>query len=162
MHSHQSLHLRCGRQNFGMTFDENEEIIFRFRNHAVGCCTGNDNVISGFEIKDSEIRFMEASAGAPPAVRTWWYPGERTGYEFIYPKNQARRIAQRTKQDVLTTKADSTTAQQTNTEDLTRVSASGDEIQVAGNGITEETPSGSCASHDTNGPGDILCRVIHT
>jgi len=93
--------------------------------------------------KDSEIRFMEASAGTPPAVRTWWYPGERTGYEFIYPKNQARRIAQRTKQDVLTTKADSTTAQQTNTEDLTRVSASGSEIQVAGNGITEETPSGS-------------------
>jgi len=93
--------------------------------------------------KDSEIRFMEASAGTPPAVKTWWYPGERTGYEFIYPKNQARRIAQRTKQDVLTTKAESTSAQQTNTEDLARVSASGNEIQVAGNGITEETPSGS-------------------
>jgi len=91
--------------------------------------------------KDAEIRFMEASAGTPPAVRTWWYPGERTGYEFIYPKTQARRIAQRTKQDVLTTKSETTTAQQTNSDDLTRVSAAGNDIQVADN--TAETPSGS-------------------
>ena len=28
---------------------------------------------------DAEVRFMEASAGAPPAIKTWWYPGERTG-----------------------------------------------------------------------------------
>jgi len=91
--------------------------------------------------KDSEVRFMEASAGAPAAIKTWWYPGERTGYEFIYPKNQARRLAQRTNQDVLTTKAETTTAQQTNTEDLARVSATGADIQVAGNGISE--PSGT-------------------
>jgi LPXTG-motif cell wall-anchored protein len=93
--------------------------------------------------KDSEIRFMEASAGAPPAIKTWWYPGERTGYEFVYPKNQARRLAQRTRQDVLTTKAESTTAEQTNNGELTRVSATGSEIQVEGNGITEAEPSGS-------------------
>lgn len=96
--------------------------------------------------KDSEVRFMEASAGAPAAIKTWWYPGERTGYEFIYPKNQARRLAQRTNQDVLTTKAETTTAQQTNTEDLTRVSATGAEVQVAGNGISE--PSGTAQRGD--------------
>ena len=49
---------------------------------------------------------------------------------------------------MLTTKAESTTAQQTDTEDLARVSATGDEIQVAGNGITEETPSGSAQRGD--------------
>jgi hypothetical protein len=38
--------------------------------------------------KDSEIRFMETAAGAPPAVGTWWYMGERTGYELIYTKEQ--------------------------------------------------------------------------
>lgn len=38
--------------------------------------------------KDSEIRFLETAAGAPPAVGTYWYMGERTGYEFIYSKEQ--------------------------------------------------------------------------
>jgi len=38
--------------------------------------------------KDSEIRFRETAAGAPPAVGTYWYMGERTGYEFIYSKQQ--------------------------------------------------------------------------
>jgi hypothetical protein len=36
--------------------------------------------------KDSEIRFRETAAGAPPAVGSYWYMGERTGYEFIYSK----------------------------------------------------------------------------
>jgi hypothetical protein len=38
--------------------------------------------------KDSEIRFLETASGAPPAVGTYWYMGERTGYEFIYSKEQ--------------------------------------------------------------------------
>ncbi len=32
---------------------------------------------------------METASGTPAAVRTWWYPGKRTGYDFIYPKEQA-------------------------------------------------------------------------
>jgi hypothetical protein len=35
-----------------------------------------------------EIRFMETAAGAPMAVRAWWQQGERTGYGFIYSKEQ--------------------------------------------------------------------------
>jgi len=47
--------------------------------------------------KDSEIRFRETAAGAPPAVGSYWYMGERTGYEFIYSKAELEalnRIAQ--------------------------------------------------------------------
>ena len=36
---------------------------------------------------------METAKGQPSAVKTWWYPRERIGYEFIYPKEQARRLA---------------------------------------------------------------------
>jgi len=50
-----------------------------------------------------EVRLMETAAGLPPAIRTWWYPGERAGYEFVYPKDQARRLAQRASEPVLTT-----------------------------------------------------------
>jgi len=31
---------------------------------------------------------METASGAPIAVRAWWQEGERTGYEFIYSKEQ--------------------------------------------------------------------------
>jgi hypothetical protein len=78
-----------------------------------------------------EIRFIETPRGAPAAIRTWWYPGERTGYEFIYPKEQARRLAQATKQPVLTTQAQTTKTEETNTEDLSRIGSSGDETKIA-------------------------------
>ena len=29
----------------------------------------------------------EGPAGAPEAIKAWFYPGERTGDELIYPKN---------------------------------------------------------------------------
>jgi hypothetical protein len=38
--------------------------------------------------RDPEVRFMETAAGAPVAVRAWWKEGERTGYGFIYSKNE--------------------------------------------------------------------------
>lgn len=38
--------------------------------------------------RDPEIRFMETAAGAPVAVRAWWKDGERTGYGFIYSKEE--------------------------------------------------------------------------
>ncbi|MEZ5316371.1 MAG: hypothetical protein R2752_03115 [Vicinamibacterales bacterium] len=37
----------------------------------------------------------------PPAVKTWFYPGELYGHEFVYPDAEARQIAQRTKTLVL-------------------------------------------------------------
>jgi len=91
---------------------------------------------------DAEVRFMEAGAGSPPAIRTWWYPGERSGYEFVYPKQQARRIAQRSRQAVLTTRKDTTTAQETTGAELTRVSPTGSESQVAENEPPDATPAG--------------------
>jgi hypothetical protein len=51
--------------------------------------------------QDNVVMFRETAAGQTPAIQSWYYPGERIGKEFIYPKNQAERIASRTKQDVL-------------------------------------------------------------
>ena len=48
------------------------------------------------------FREVEASAKTMPAVQFWFYPGEKIGKEFIYPKDQAMRIAQRTGTSVLT------------------------------------------------------------
>jgi len=45
---------------------------------------------------DTVITFRETSAASTPAVQFWYYPGEKIGKEFIYPRDQALRIAQRT------------------------------------------------------------------
>ena len=44
-----------------------------------------------------EVRFMETSSSMPHAIRTWWYPADSTGFEFIYPKDRqaARQRYQR-------------------------------------------------------------------
>ena len=42
--------------------------------------------------RDPEVRFMETAAGAPIAVRAWWKDGERTGYGFIYSKEELEAL----------------------------------------------------------------------
>ncbi len=48
------------------------------------------------------VMFKESPAGAPEAVKAWFYPGESTGYEFVYPHDQALKIAKSTHSPVLT------------------------------------------------------------
>lgn len=42
------------------------------------------------------LTMYEGSRDAPPAVRTWFYPGDTVGQEFLYPHHQAARISERT------------------------------------------------------------------
>ena len=53
--------------------------------------------------QDTVIMFKETAAGTTPAVHYWYYPGERIGKEFVYPKDQAAKIAARTNERVLST-----------------------------------------------------------
>ncbi len=39
------------------------------------------------------ITFQERAAGAPQAVRAWFYPGDNYGHEFVYPKAKAAALA---------------------------------------------------------------------
>jgi len=79
---------------------------------------------------EPEVRFMETPAGTPPAVKVWWHEGETYGQEFVYPKDQARRLAKSASEPVLTTQAQTTTTAQTNTPNLSRMSSSGAEKKV--------------------------------
>jgi len=51
---------------------------------------------------DTVVMFKETREGATPAVQFWYFPGEKIGKEFIYPKDQAERIAARTGVNVRT------------------------------------------------------------
>ncbi len=39
------------------------------------------------------ITFEERPVGSPEAVRTWFYPGENYGHDFVYPKPKATELA---------------------------------------------------------------------
>jgi hypothetical protein len=47
------------------------------------------------------ITFAERAAGEPQAIRAWFYPGDNSGQEFVYPKKRAVELAKITNQTVL-------------------------------------------------------------
>jgi hypothetical protein len=52
--------------------------------------------------EDTVVMFKEMPEGTTAAVQYWYYPGETSGKEFIYPKSQGQQIANRTGATVLT------------------------------------------------------------
>ncbi len=40
------------------------------------------------------LEFENVPPGSPAAIYAWFYPGDKTGHEFVYPKSQAFRLAQ--------------------------------------------------------------------
>jgi hypothetical protein len=47
------------------------------------------------------VMFGERPSGQPQAIRAWFYPNESYGQEFVYPKDQAMKIARDTHTGVL-------------------------------------------------------------
>jgi len=43
---------------------------------------------------ESVIKFHERPSDAPDALRAWFYPGDKFGQEFVYPKTRAIQLAQ--------------------------------------------------------------------
>jgi len=113
--------------------------------------------------KDATVSFYETPAGTPAAVKSWWYPGESIGYQFIYPRAQARQIAQSTHKPVLTTKTASTKNDETKSASLTRVDENGRDTdvdaagqQAAASNNRSTAPvatSGAAAANSNNGSG---------
>jgi LPXTG-motif cell wall-anchored protein len=93
---------------------------------------------------DPEVRFMETAQGTPPAIHTWWYPGQRTGWEFVYPKRQARMLARGARQPVLTTVTEApVTVESAPVEsELALVSPTGEETKVAAETRPAVAPAG--------------------
>lgn len=85
---------------------------------------------------EPQVRFMEtpatgtSAAAGTNAIKVWFYPGRATGHEFIYPRSQATRIAQRTGESVLTTRSGTEITETVADADLTRVDRSGRDAEV--------------------------------
>src|SRR5436190_13065915 len=83
----------AGNRHVVQVFDKDEKKIF-----ATMLAIPNDRL----DPSDKPvILFSERAGGTPQAVKVWYYPGDRVGNEFVYPKSQAMRIAKATHQSVL-------------------------------------------------------------
>ena len=91
---------------------------------------------------DPEVRFLETAGDTPPPIKGWWYPGKSIGYEFIYPREQALRLAKVTSEPVLTTSAET---KDVATADLSRINGAGVPAPVT----VEEAPAPVQASGRT-------------
>jgi hypothetical protein len=53
--------------------------------------------IPDYRLKPAEktiINFHERPSGSPDAIKAWFYPGKNYGHEFVYPKSEARVLAE--------------------------------------------------------------------
>jgi hypothetical protein len=108
---------------------------------------------------ETVITFRETREGTTPAVQYWYYPGEKIGKEFIYPKNQAMVISTRTGATVMTedgpvsanSTASSTDAQGQVTEwQREQTTASPADAQVAGSGSVAQQQSADASQQSAD------------
>lgn len=70
---------------------------------------------------ETVITFNESPANAAPAIRYWYYPGEKRGQEFAYPKKQAIDIANAAHTSVLSVDMDENNPDSMKTGAISRV-----------------------------------------
>ena len=111
---------------------------------------------------ETVITFHEAPANSAPAIRYWYYPGERTGQEFAYPKKQAVEIANAAHTSVLSVDTDDISADAMKSGKVARVepgaeaapsmAQSAQAAQPAQPVQPEQAPAQAAASQPTPAP----------
>jgi hypothetical protein len=49
------------------------------------------NAIPDYRLEPADktvVTFEESPSGSPEALQSWFYPGDNTGFEFVYPNSQ--------------------------------------------------------------------------
>jgi hypothetical protein len=80
---------------------------------------------------DTVITFNESPANTAPAIRYWYFPGDKRGQEFAYPKTQAATIANAAHTSVLAVNSDATDFESMKDAEITRVEPGADVTQSA-------------------------------
>ena len=114
--------LPAGTYKFELADPDNSRRVVRVSDKEGGKVHGTFLSISNQKMDPAAkplVMFKEAPAGAPEAVKAWFYPGEATGYEFVYPHDQALKIAKSIRAPVLTAKGEVTDT--TQVSDTTRI-----------------------------------------
>jgi len=89
-----------------------------------------------------ELRFLETASGAPPAIGSYWITGTGAGWEFVYPKDQATKLAINTKGSLLAG------------------NMSGNAEQMTASGVMRRSASGETAYAPSSTPTPVSGGVI--
>jgi hypothetical protein len=90
---------------------------------------------------ETVITFNEAPANMAPAVRYWYYPGEKRGQEFAYPKSQAVLIANAARTSVLAVDTESTNVESMKSGEISRVEPAAAETQASAQAAQPAEPA---------------------
>lgn len=100
------------------------------------------------------VMFAEAPAGQPAAVKAWFYPGNTTGDEFVYSKNQAVSIAKANHQPVMAVAEDTASTSDASAMKSTKVGHVDENGKMTedkeDNRATTESATSSSESASTN------------
>lgn len=97
------------------------------------------------------VLFSETPAGTPAAIKAWFYPGDTIGDEFVYPRQEAMRIAKTTHQPVLS-RADESTDMKS--AEVSRVDEGGNTVTSGQNAKANENANASQTAATTTANPD--------
>ena len=92
-----------GTYVFKLMDSQSDRHIVQVFNQRENHCYGTFLVIPDYRLKPAGkpiVTFEERAAGAPEAVKAWFYPGQNYGHEFVYPKVKAVELAKANNQPV--------------------------------------------------------------
>ena len=84
------------------------------------------------QAENNVVMFNERPAGAPPAIKLWYYPAATIGNEFVYPRAQAIEIARTSNTTVLSRADEGTSDDAFKSSEIARVNAQGQEVDEDG------------------------------
>lgn len=109
------------------------------------------------------VLFAERPAGAPLAIKAWFYPGETIGNEFVYPRSQALAIAKATHEAVLATDDATTDSGRMKSASIGRVNENGQmEDARPAAATTSRGPAPTTTAPDKAAVGTSGARVART
>ena len=85
------------------------------------------------------ITFKETPSDRPPAVRYWYYAGEKDGNELVYPKAQAMMIARASGEPVMSVDSDSNDIEAWKKGEVSRVTSDSTQSTSASTTTSEPT-----------------------
>jgi hypothetical protein len=85
--------------------------------------------------EDNVMKFSERPGNAPDALKAWFYPGENSGQEFVYPKARAVELAQVTHESIPAVESEPATVEEFKSEPIVEETPERTEVPIP----TQET-----------------------
>ena len=80
---------------------------------------------------ETVMKFTERPGNAPDALKAWFYPGENSGQEFVYPKARALELAKVTHETIPAVETEPTTVAEFKSEPIVAETPEQKEVAIA-------------------------------